>query len=152
MLQITQRDVEILIFVVLAVMVLKSVSRRREAIRFLIRQMVGVCLIAACIWVGALMLGQTQSNANGITLLSLIVLIAALPKRRRYLRVSERRKAIARFELETGKKYNPRKHDLDHEIPFSRGGNNSADNLRVKGRRENRKKGARSTWWDVFAK
>lgn len=70
--------------------------------------------------------------------------------RSRYIPAKERRRAIARYELETGKKYNSRKHDLDHEIPFSKGGNSNAENLRVTDRRKNRSKGAQSAWWDVF--
>ncbi|MGH7485578.1 MAG: HNH endonuclease domain-containing protein [bacterium] len=73
-----------------------------------------------------------------------------MPRRRsRYIRATEKRKAIARYEL-TGKKYNPKKHDLDHDIPFSKGGSSTADNLRVRDRRVNRQKGNRSPWWDIF--
>lgn len=69
----------------------------------------------------------------------------------RYIPARERRKAIARYEL-SGRKYNSRRHDIDHRVPFSRGGNSSADNLRVTDRHTNRSKKDRSPWWDVLGR
>jgi hypothetical protein len=73
------------------------------------------------------------------------------PRRSRYIPKRERRRAIARFEL-SGERYNSRKHEIDHVIPHSRGGVNTADNLRVIARERNRAKSAKSPWWDLLGK
>lgn len=72
------------------------------------------------------------------------------PSRSRYVPASVKRKKIREYELETGKKYNPRKHELDHIIPFSKGGSHTEDNLRLVEKRKNRSKGAKSPWWDLL--
>lgn len=59
--------------------------------------------------------------------------------RSRYIRASDRRKAIARYER-SGRKYDPQKHDIDHRWAFAKGGSNRADNLRVLDRSTNRRK------------
>ena len=66
-----------------------------------------------------------------------------VPARPRYIPAKTKRKVIAEFESRTGKKYNSRKHELDHRWPHSRGGSNTADNLRVVTRTTNRRKGAK---------
>lgn len=63
---------------------------------------------------------------------------------------AERRRAIARFEAKTRQKYDPQKHDIDHVVPYSKGGNSRGRNLRVIDRGENRSKRDRSAWWDLF--
>ena len=60
-------------------------------------------------------------------------------KRSRRIPSSVRRFVIAR-DLK-GKKFDGRKHHLDHRMPFARGGSHTADNLRVVDRRRNLKKG-----------
>jgi len=92
-----------------------------------------------------------KGQAAVIGVIGGVLVVAVSKPRGRRITAKDRRRAIARYELETGKKYNSRKHDLDHEIPFSRGGNNTAENLRVQTRGKNRSRGARrSAWWDVF--
>jgi HNH endonuclease len=82
-----------------------------------------------------------------------LVMANRLPVRReRYIRASVRREVIARHELRTGKKFNSRTHELDHIIPFSKGGSHTADNLRVVEKAQNRSKGATNPWWDLFAR
>jgi 5-methylcytosine-specific restriction endonuclease McrA len=66
-----------------------------------------------------------------------------IPARSRYIPVRTKREVIAEFEANTGEKYNRRKHELDHRWPYSRGGSNTADNLRVVSRARNRRKGAK---------
>lgn len=46
--------------------------------------------------------------------------------------------------------YNPKKHEIDHVVPWSRGGGNEADNLKVIPKARNRAKSNRSPWWDIF--
>ena len=81
-----------------------------------------------------------------------LIVMQRMPGRSRHIPQSVRRKKIAEFELRTGKKFNPRKHELDHEVPFSRGGSHSEDNLRVTEKAKNRSKGSKSPWWDLLGR
>jgi len=72
--------------------------------------------------------------------------------RSRYIPASERRKAIVDYERRTGRKYNRKADEFDHEIAFARGGSSTSDNLRVRSRTENRRKGKKSPWWDLLGK
>ncbi len=94
--------------------------------------------------------GSTPETAFLGGVIAALVLNGFVPNRSRYIPKSERRMAIGRFESETRQKYDPQLHDLDHIVPFSKGGSNTADNLRVTTQRENRSKGAKSPWWDLF--
>ena len=85
-------------------------------------------------------------------LLAATLVMLRIPSRKRYVPASERRRAIARHELKTGRKYNSRRDEIDHEVPFSRGGSHTADNLRVVDKRVNRSKGNQSPWWDLLGK
>lgn len=62
-------------------------------------------------------------------------------KRSRYISKSVKRAVIAR-DLK-GEEYDPAKHHIDHVWPFSKGGSNTSDNLRVITKDKNLKKGAR---------
>src|SRR3990167_8761835 len=129
---------------------LLGIRLRREAIR---HQLSRLCiLLAVYLGVAAYLtqVGWRPHEAIGGGVLAGLFLGLFLRKHSRYMPRAEKRKAIARFELRTGEKFNPRVHEIDHEIPFSTGGSSTADNLRVVTRRENRSKGARSPWWDLF--
>ncbi|MEK6815850.1 MAG: HNH endonuclease signature motif containing protein [Nitrospirota bacterium] len=146
-----------LIGVTLSVVV--GIQRRREAIRHRFRQFfahilfpLGMYMATAAYLVQA---GRPQAEAILVAVLVLVFFMVLADKlvprqRSRHVRRVERRKAIATFERETGQKYSPRRHDIDHVVPFSRGGNNTAENLRVLPRSQNRSKGARSPWWDLL--
>ena len=143
----------IIISVVAAVLlrdIIRSTSRRVEGIQHWMRRKVVVALVV----VFALLFFRAQHisdiEAALLAVVAGLVADALYPKRKRYVRMSERRRAIAKFELETGQKYNPKKHDLDHVIPFSRGGSSRLNNLEVKPRRDNRSKGAKSPEWDIW--
>lgn len=75
---------------------------------------------------------------------------AMRPKRGRNISKSVRRTKIKEWESKTGKRFNPRKHELDHIVPFSKGGSHTGDNLRVLEKGLNRSKGAQNPWWDIF--
>lgn len=62
-------------------------------------------------------------------------------KRSRYIRKSVKRAVVAR-DLK-GEEYDPTKHHIDHVWPFSKGGSNTPDNLRVIAKEKNLKKGAK---------
>ncbi|SRR5260370_2720935 len=70
-----------------------------------------------------------------------VAAIAFTPKRSRYIPADIKRKVVTR-DLK-GKKYDSKKHHIDHIWPHSRGGSNTGDNLRVIGKKENLRKGAR---------
>ena len=146
---------QIVIFAVVGLLIaitLLSAYRRREAIgrnlrhRFL---MAGSFLLALLI---AKQFTQDPWKAFLVAVIvELIVGIRTRPVSRRYISRIEKRKAIARFER-SGKRYDPRLHEIDHIIPYSRGGGSRADNLRVIERDRNRQKSARAPWWDVFSR
>ena len=129
-----------------------GVWRRRESIRFRLR--VVIVAEAAYLLVTLCLTQAGWSGPQAVVCGVFAGLVVGLLQRgrTRYIPRSERRKAIARFEYKTGRKYNPRVHDLDHVVPFSRGGNSTADNLRVIERRTNRAKGSRSPWWDLLGR
>jgi hypothetical protein len=118
---------------------------------FAAREGVGWILKAAL--VGGMALIATQKVLLGIhrdqqdvttgSLIAAGIAVALTPKRRRYISARVKRKVIANYERKTGRKYNSRQMDLDHVWPFSKGGSNTVDNLRVISRVENRRKGAR---------
>jgi hypothetical protein len=132
-----------------AYVLLLSIWRRREAIQHNVRRLV----IFMAVYLGGFILltrhGQAQSAAAVLSLLAAAVIDSLQPKRSRYVLARERRKAIARYER-SGEKYSPRKHEVDHEVPFSTGGSNTSDNLQVISRKKNRAKAAKAPWWDVL--
>lgn len=140
-----------IVAVVFALLLIASILRRLDDLLHRIGQLL---LGAVCGFTIAMLLINVKHVAKepaaALGVIGGALIVAVSKPRGRYIPAKERRRAIARYELETGKKYNSRKHDLDHEIPFSKGGNSNAENLRVTDRRKNRSKGARSTWWDPF--
>jgi hypothetical protein len=129
-----------------------SVWRRRQSIGRTIRNIV---LVEAVYLGGAVILSRLGVPGIEAVLLGLILsllVVIRLPARRRYIPASERRRAIARHELKTGRKFDHLRQEIDHEVPFARGGGHSADNLQVMDRKANRGKGAKSPWWDVLGR
>jgi len=133
-------------------LLLVSVYRRREGIRHGLRRLVivGLTYIGVTAYLVELKWPPWQAVLLGV--FAAFVVDAFIPRRSRYIRRSVRKKAINTFESETGEKFNPRIHELDHMIPFSRGGSSTPDNLQVKRRQENRAKGAKSPWWDFLGR
>jgi hypothetical protein len=131
---------------------LVSIRRRREAIRHRIRRVIiveGVYLGVAYVMA---QMGRTgiESLLGGIV--AALIVNQMMPGRSRHIPTSVRRRKIAEYELRTGKKFNPRKHELDHEVAFSKGGSHTEDNLRVVEKGKNRSKGAKSPWWDLLGR
>ena len=131
-----------------------AIYRRRDAIRHWIARLVGVLLVyVVAVYIAA------QNGMPGVqpVIVGLVVAFAFIGlfperKRSRYIPAAEKRKAIAGHARLTGKKFRKGKDELDHDIPFAEGGNNTADNLRVRSRKENRRNGAKSPWWDPFGR
>jgi hypothetical protein len=130
---------------VLLFLVLLSLYRRREGIRHFARRAI---VAEAAYLVLTLYLansGVQPVAAVGIGVLAALALERLLvAPRGRHIRAAEKRKAIAGYERKTGRKYNPQKDELDHDVPFSKWGSSTADNLRIRPRRENRRKGNKS--------
>lgn len=137
----------------LVYVILLGLRKRREGIRHALRRLIMLeasYLIVALYLAGAVYWNPAASIAAGV-----IVALAVdrfMPRRSRYIPKTERRKVIQRFERQTGESYNPRRHDIGHIVAFKRGGSNTADNLKVECRRENRSKGAKSPWWDLIGR
>ena len=75
-----------------------------------------------------------------------------IESRSRTIPLAHRRKVIAKWELETGQKFTPGVHEIDHIIPFAKGGDHAVYNLRVIPLKENRTKGKKSPRWDLIGR
>lgn len=132
-------------------LILLSLYRRRHAIghrfRIIIRAEIAYLVPALLL----LKLGQPPSVAILVGFICGLIVGFRAPRRSRYIPRLERRKAIAKFEL-TGRRFDPRIHEIDHVIPFAKGGSNTAENLRVIEREANRAKSAKSPWWDLLGR
>jgi hypothetical protein len=75
--------------------------------------------------------------ATGAALVS--VALVRPPKRTRYIPARVRH-AVLQRDLGHEQNYDSRRHAIDHRVPYSKGGENTVDNLRVLGRVENARK------------
>ena len=80
--------------------------------------------------VSLLVLSKSQvalSNADAVlfALLAGAVVVAFSSKRPRRIPAKVRREVTPHYEAQTGAKYDPRKHHLDHIWPFVRGGSHT---------------------------
>lgn len=77
-------------------------------------------------------------------------------QRSRWIPVAKRRKAIAKWETRTGKRFDPKTYEIDHIVPFARGGWHTGDNLRVVRRDANRRKGGKEPtledWFRIWSR
>jgi hypothetical protein len=62
-------------------------------------------------------------------------------KRSRWIPLATRRRVIEKWERRTGKVFDSKVYEIDHKIPFAKGGWHTIDNLRVVRRDDNRRKG-----------
>lgn len=133
------------------VLVVLSVYRRRESVAQKLRQ----AFISISVFVLTFLVFKQITHDSKTALIvaifaELIVIQRTRPRRTRYVSRMEKRKVVERFERQTGQRYNSKKHHIDHVVPYSRGGGNRADNLRIRTKEENLAKSAKSPWWDVF--
>jgi len=143
-------DLAYLVIAAIALAVLVGIRRRREWVRHNLRG------LAIAIVVGLIGFGIAQSRGAGDVawfwgIAAGATALAMRPRRSRYIPAAERRKVIAEYER-TGRKYSSKRYHLHHEVPFARGGSNTADNLRVIDKPENLRRGAKSPWWDLFGR
>jgi hypothetical protein len=146
----TQNWLQYAILFAILYAVLLGIRLRRESIRYTLGRFAGLAFAGWLVISISQQKGWPQENSVVAGVVAAVVVDQFIPKRSRHIRKQERRRAIARFEVETRERYNPKLHDLDHTVPFSKGGSSTADNLRVTTRRKNRSKGAKSPWWDPF--
>lgn len=133
------------------------VSRKREAIRYKIRRTtvaVAVYVVAALVLVKEQGLPPAEAVViSGLAGLGCAWLLVKPPKRERRLSKAVRAQVIARDLTSKGLKWDPAKHHIDHMVPFSRGGDNSARNLRVIEKQKNLRKGGKMPgFWDFLKK
>jgi hypothetical protein len=130
--------------------VLVAFYKRREAYSYKFKLAFKMFAAYISVILIAVKLGQKEFAPILWGFLAMFAVYIATPGRSRHIPTRVRRKKIADYELRTGKKYNSHTVELDHNIPFSRGGSHTGDNLRVVEKRKNRSKGAKSPWWDLF--
>jgi hypothetical protein len=148
----TGRDVAILIFAVAYGAGGVALYRRRGFLVKQARYHVGALLLYVCTFLLVLHFTERGTTALVIAMLIYAVVLQRFrPKHSRYISRRDRRKVIARFER-SGERYDPKKHEIDHVVPHSRGGMSTADNLKVIAKATNRSKSAKSPWWDVLGK
>jgi len=91
-----------------------------------------------------------QLGYQGLTVVLGSLLIAVVgsmivvpePKSSRY--ISKRlKRAIIERDLPKSEKYDSRKYHFDHQVPYSRGGDTSSRNLKLRPKRDNLRKGAK---------
>ena len=140
---VSSEQLLLLVGVLAALPILLGIRRRRQGIR----HWFGKLIIVEGIYLGLAFLllrsGQTPLVSILAGLVAALVVSSLFKSRSRYVPASVKRKARAEFELRTGTKFNPRKHEYDHDVPSSRGGSHTTDNLRVISKQKNLKKGAK---------
>ena len=142
----------VIVFAPIIYVVLLGLRRRRDGIRHWFKGHV----VAIAAYIGTIVLLVN----NGVQSPFVVVVVAVLVglgverilvrPRSRHIPAAERRRAVAAYERKTGRKFNPKADELDHEIAFARLGSSTADNLRVVSRRANRRKGKKAVWWDLL--
>ncbi len=143
-------DPTALVAVTVAVLVLASLYARREHIHHELRRLLGSTVVAVVAFAIARQTQASPGTALTIAALFGFVVFSSWRKRSRYPRAAARRRTIAKWELETGKKYNAQRYEVDHKIPFVQGGSNTEDNLQVIEKKRNRAKGGRGPFWDLL--
>jgi hypothetical protein len=123
---------------------LRALRLAREGARlFLGNLALAVVVFVLC---RLLLTGKVQNN-NGVIALSAMAGLAVFGFRKKSTRRTRHipkrvRRAVVERDLK-GKAYDSAKYHIDHRWPFSRGGSNTVDNLRVISKEKNLKKGAK---------
>lgn len=131
---------------------LLSVSRRLDYFAYKLKLVLKVEFAYFAAVVIAVQLGRQQLEPILWGVLAGFVVYMRAKPRGRHIPASVRRRKKAEYELKTGKQFDPQKLELDHEVPFSRGGGNREANIRVAEKRKNRQKSAKTPWWDVLGR
>jgi len=121
---------------------LKVIYAMRQGLWWWVRALgkSAVVYIVATVLFGAF--SDLRRHASTLGICAACCSIAFARPRSRHIPNGVKRKVIERH-LQGDADYNPKEHHIDHIWPHSRGGSNSADNLRVIPRVENLRKGAK---------
>jgi hypothetical protein len=131
---------------ILAWYVYQVASRKKDRIRYKTRE--AAVALAVYVMMAAVLVGRGLPPLE-VVLLSVVVgigsarLFVRAPTRTRRIPKAVRREVIARDLVSRGLKWDPAKHHIDHVVPFSRGGDSSARNLRVVEKQKNLRKGSK---------
>ena len=130
---------------------LLSISRRREYYAYRLKLIFRVEATYLLVAIGANRLAgrpALESLLWGVVA-AVVVSMRAKPQSR-HIPAAVRRRKEAEHVLKTGKKFDRKKYELDHEVPWSSGGGHHESNIRVVEKKKNRSKGAKSPWWDLL--
>lgn len=136
-----------IIFIVGAVVCLywlRALRLAREGARLFLRNLtIAVLIFIICKLV---MDGMKVQHNNAVVMSGFFALVAfgfrkRATRRSRYIPAATRRAVIERDSK--GEKVGPQNYHIDHIWPFSKGGSNTTDNLRVIPKAKNLKKGAK---------
>lgn len=148
----SQPNLLFLLVFLAALPILVGIRKRRQGIRHWLRRLI----VSETIYLGTtflcIKLGQPPLISLILGVLAGALVGKSFKPRSRHTPAQVRRRKIAEYEMKTGKKFDPKKLELDHIVAFSRGGSNTEDNLRVVGKSQNRSKGRKAVWWDVLGK
>ena len=129
-------------------------SRRQQWLRFKIKRMIVglVVYLIAAITLANQRLPPIEAVIVAIfTGLGFAWLLVHPPKNERRIPKAVRRAVIVRDLTSKGIEWDPQRHHIDHVVPFSRGGDHSARNLRVLEKERNLRKGGKMpTFWDFL--
>ena len=142
----------ILVAVLAVIPILVGIRRRREGIRYWLKKIFAVEAVYLGVTFIMVRVGQPPVESLLVGVIAALVINSFIKPRKRNIPAATKLKARAKFELKTGTKFNPKKHEYDHKVPFSKLGSHTPDNVRVVDKKTNRSKGARSPWWDVLGK
>ncbi len=140
--------VAIFVLVLLAV----SIRRRRENFLHNLRVLMVSGLAGLLTYTLANGAGWNQNQAAVTAFLVAALALLLAPRRSRRIPAHVKRRVISRWQAETGMKYNSRRWEIDHIVPFSQGGSNTEDNLRVISKKRNRSKGGKPPNWDLLGR
>lgn len=143
------RPVEVLLLLVVALAAptliywIRIARGAREGLRWKL-QCIARALIGytVAVWL-MLVTGQQVPIVLIVGVMAAVLAGNSVPRRSRGVPARIRRSVIAAWEAETGKTFDSREYEIDHVVPFSRGGSHTEDNLRIISRRSNRRKGRR---------
>lgn len=132
---------------------LLSISRRREYYAYKLKRIFRAEAAYFLVAIGANRLAHRPGPESLLWgILAGFVIYMRVKPESRHIPASVRRKKEAEFVLKTGKKFDRKKYELDHEVPFSDGGGHHEANIRVVAKGKNRSKGAKSPWWDLLGR
>lgn len=136
-----------LLLIPIGIWVLKGllvIRGKRQMVRGRLRAMVLGLVAAGISWVVVAATGSRSGSVEQALIpaaIGIAVYSLQQPRQSRYIPKGIKKAVVRRFEERTGEKFDPKLHDVDHVVPYSRGGGHTEDNLRVQPKRKNRSRG-----------